>query len=113
VITIFIEVLRKDQGEVEGCAVLREGTFKQPFPLARIAPGTPVQWKVKRGRPGDTFKVRFFNGSPFQDSRDITEKSKPRIVKAAGAFKYQVYLTDGKTKKIYAVDRCPILDSDD
>lgn len=112
-ITIFIEVLRKDQGDPDDCAVLREGTFRQPFPLARIAPGTPVQWRVKRGRRGDTFRVIFLNGSPFGDSPEITEKSKPMIVKVVGTFKYQVYQTDGKTQKTYAVDHCPIFDSDD
>jgi hypothetical protein len=112
VITIFIEVLRRDQGDPDDCAVLREGTFKQPFPLARIAPGTPVQWRVKRGRRGDTFKVIFLNGSPFQDAPEIDETTKPLTVAVVGNFKYQVYLTDGKTKKTYAVDHCPILDSD-
>jgi hypothetical protein len=112
-ITISIEVLRRDQGDADDCAVLKEGTFKQPFPLARIAPGTSVQWKVKRGRRGDTFKVIFLNGSPFPDSTEITERSKPMIASVVGTFKYQVYLTDGKTHKTYAVDHCPILDTDD
>jgi hypothetical protein len=110
-ITFGIEVLRKDEGEDEDA--LLEGTFKQPFPWARIRTGACVRWRIRRGRRGDKFTLRFINGSPFGEQQEVTESTEPLRVTQKGTFKYEVDVVDAKTGTKYSILHCPVLQSDD
>lgn len=109
-ITLGIEVLRKDDGEDEDS--LLEGTFKQPFPWVRIKTGACVRWRIRRGHRGDKFTLRFINGSPFADRPEVTESTEPLRVTQKGRFKYEVDVVDGRTGKKYSILHCPVFDSD-
>ena len=112
--TIDIEVTRKDDDE------LLKGSFKQPFPLVRIAPGTQVSWQVVNGSEHDSFILSFRDGSPFpgvtaisggcqkRDYDDDDEpKSAPLLAKTEGDFHYEVFVTDGQTGEVFSIQNCP------
>ncbi|MBV8845270.1 MAG: hypothetical protein JO307_20885 [Bryobacterales bacterium] len=116
--TIAIEVSRGDNG-----AVLR-GTFKQPPPLVRVQQFSYVQWDLVRVNANDTFVVSFpdaspFSGasfaavSPFPKLSALSERSGPQLAAVKGNFHYQVFVTDGATGVVYAINNCPELDVDD
>lgn len=112
-VTIFVEVLRHDE-ETGDDAILKKGTFKQPFPLTRIEPNTFVQWKIRHGHDGDKFRIEFQDGrSPFPDITQFDNTSKPQKATIRGRnFVYHVFVTDGKTGEVYQLDHSPILCTD-
>jgi hypothetical protein len=109
-ITLGIEVLRKNEGKDEDA--LLAGTFKQPFPWAIVKTGACVRWRIRRGRRGDKFTLRFINGSPFGEQREvITESTEPLRVTQKGTFKYEVDVIELKKGTKYSILHCPVLQS--
>jgi hypothetical protein len=111
--TVFIEVLRRDK-EIPGIGSLKKGTFIQPFPLTRVAAGTDVRWKIKRGRRGDKFRVDFQDDrSPFPGITRFDNETGARVASIRGRnFVYHVFVKDGKTGEEYQIDHSPILCTD-
>jgi hypothetical protein len=108
---LFIEVLRKDEGDKDEGG-LKAGTFKLPFPWLKVALGTSVQWKIKHGHHEDKFRIVFPNGSPFPNRTEVDECTEALTATISGVFSYQVFVTDGMTGTVYKIDRSPIFDTD-
>jgi hypothetical protein len=105
--TIQIDVARQSRG------LFLVGTFNQPPALVRVKEKTNVQWQLNKTDPDDTFIVSFADGSPFEGISAISDRTGPLPAVNKGSFHYQVFVVDGATGVVYAVQSCPEVQVDD
>jgi hypothetical protein len=121
---IFIDVSRDDievpkRDDDDDTETLKKGTFREPFPLVRIKPGTHVEWRIRQNgnaHTGDIFVVgfTFAEGSPFEDNVTlISNRTGPKEATAKGLFHYTLIVIDGQTGTPYSIGNCPILEVND
>ncbi len=104
---IHIDVARADNGNAE-----KKGTFKEPWPLVKVANPTYIQWRIKNGKQKDSFIVSFPNGSPFPGVTAINQATAPLEACIEGEYHYQVFVTDGDSGEIFPIHNCPELNVD-
>jgi hypothetical protein len=110
---IPIDVVKEDQGP------LLSGTFKQPYPLVRVKQNTEVAWRLNYADndagadPGarDSFIVSFVDRSPFRE-KVLSDRTGPMTAVHMGSFHYQVFVRDGATGVVYAIQHCPVMQVD-
>jgi hypothetical protein len=104
---IGIDVLKEDRDQ------LLSGTFNQPPALVRVRRNTNVQWQLNNAGARDSFIVSFANGSPFEGVTAISDRTGPLPAVKKGSFHYQVFVLEGISGKVYAVQHCPQMQVDD
>jgi hypothetical protein len=104
---IQIDVLREDREP------FLSGTFNQPPALVRVRHETEVQWQLRKADESDRFIVSFANGSPFAEVSAISDRTGPLPARHKGSFHYQVFVVDGISGVVYAIQHCPRLQVDD
>jgi hypothetical protein len=98
---IQIDVAREDRGP------FLSGTFNQPPGLVRVRRKTNIQWQLKKADERDSFIVSFANGSPFVGVSAIGDRTPPLPALNTGSFHYQVFVVDGVSALVYAIQSCP------
>jgi hypothetical protein len=105
--TIQIDVARQSEG------LFLPGTFNRPPALVRVKKKTNVQWELNKADPDDSFIVSFANGSPFEGISAISDRTGPLAAVNEGLFHYQVFVVDGATGVVHAIQDCPVIQVDD